>query len=118
MSKRITQARLAVLSTFALSVFVMTGTAHAYQPQSEAAAKPATRTATTLQGGQNKALQAVDINSASKAELKTLTGVDDALAARIIAGRPYLSKANLVTHNIMPAGLYMSLKQRIIAKQK
>jgi len=66
----------------------------------------------------SKADKAVDINNASKAELKTLQGVDDALAAKIIAGRPYPSKANLVTHNIIPAGLYLQLKQRIIAKQK
>src|SRR3972149_5788560 len=39
----------------------------------------------------------VDINSASKAELKKLPGISGAAADKIIAGRPYLSKANLVT---------------------
>ena len=42
----------------------------------------------------------VDINSAGKAELKTLPGISDAEADKIIAGRPYLSKAHLTTPNI------------------
>lgn len=60
----------------------------------------------------------VDINSASKTELKTLPGVTDATADKIIAGRPYLSKANLVTHNIISLGAYQNLTKLIIAKQK
>jgi DNA uptake protein ComE-like DNA-binding protein len=59
----------------------------------------------------------VDINSASKAELKKLPGIGDAEAAKIIAGRPYLSKANLVTHNIISQDLYLSLRKLIVAKQ-
>jgi DNA uptake protein ComE-like DNA-binding protein len=64
------------------------------------------------------ALKGVDINSASKAELKALPGIDDARADKIISGRPYLSKAFLVTRNIIPAGVYQSIKNRIIARQK
>lgn len=59
----------------------------------------------------------VDINSASKAELKTLPGIDDAQADKIIAGRPYLTKAHLVTHNVLANGVYENLKTRVIAKQ-
>ncbi len=60
----------------------------------------------------------VDINSASKDQLKKLPGVGDAEADKIIAGRPYLSKAHLVTRNIIPAGLYQALRERIVARQK
>ncbi len=60
----------------------------------------------------------VDINGASKEELKKLPGVTDAHADKIIAGRPYLTKAHLITHNILPAALYESIKKRIVAKQK
>jgi competence protein ComEA len=60
----------------------------------------------------------VDINSASKAELKKLTSIGDAEADRIIAGRPYLSKADLVTRNIIPRGVYEQIRQQIIAVQK
>ena len=37
---------------------------------------------------------------------------------RIIAGRPYLSKAHLVTHNVIPALTYQGLRQLVVAKQK
>jgi competence protein ComEA len=60
----------------------------------------------------------VDINSASKAQLKMLPGVNDAQAAKIIAGRPYLSKAHLVTHNILSGAHYAQIKELIIARQK
>lgn len=60
----------------------------------------------------------VDINSASKAELKSLPNIDDAKADRIIAGRPYLSKAHLVTRKIIAHGEYEIFKRQIIARQK
>ncbi len=59
----------------------------------------------------------VDVNGASLAQLKTLPGIGDAEAKRIVAGRPYLSKASLVTDNILPAGVYQSIRHRIIAIQ-
>ena len=60
----------------------------------------------------------VDINSASKAQLKKIPGIDDALASKIIAGRPYLSKAHLVTRNILSGVHYAQIKDLIIARQK
>ena len=68
----------------------------------------------------SKAAQAepVDVNSASRAQLKTLPGIGDAEATRIIAARPYRSKAELATRNVIPLGIFLSLKDRIIAIQK
>lgn len=60
----------------------------------------------------------VDINSATKEELKAVPGVTDAFADKIIAGRPYRTKAHLVTHDIITAALYDSIKKRIYARQK
>jgi len=60
----------------------------------------------------------VDINSAGKAQLKKIPGVNDALASKIIAGRPYLSKAHLVTRNIISGSHYAQIKDLIIARQK
>ncbi|MBI5908813.1 MAG: helix-hairpin-helix domain-containing protein [Betaproteobacteria bacterium] len=60
----------------------------------------------------------VDINSAGKKDLMTLPGINDAEADKIIAGRPYGSKAHLVTHNILARGVYENLKTLVIAKQK
>lgn len=59
----------------------------------------------------------VDINSANKAELKTLPGVSDAEADKIIAGRPYGSKAWLVSHKILAEEKYPAISRFIIAKQ-
>lgn len=60
----------------------------------------------------------VDINSAPKAQLKTLPGIGDAEAERIVAGRPYLSKADLASKKVIPTGVYLEIKNRIIARQK
>ncbi len=60
----------------------------------------------------------VDINGASKTELKTLPGIGDADADKIIAGRPYGSKAHLATRGIIPRGPYENLKTLVIARQK
>ena len=60
----------------------------------------------------------VDINSASKDELKTLPGVTDEVATKIIGGRPYLSKAHLLTRKIVEAGEYENLRTLVIAGQK
>lgn len=57
----------------------------------------------------------IDINSASREQLKTLPGIGDAEAGRIIAGRPYNSKADLVGRKVLPEGLYISIRYRIKA---
>lgn len=59
----------------------------------------------------------VDINHASRAQLKTLPGIGDAEAERIVAGRPYLTKAELVTRQVLPAGVYQALRHRMVALQ-
>ena len=63
-------------------------------------------------------VQLVDINSASKDELKKLPGIGDADADKIIAGRPYLTKAHLQTHNIVSSGVYQTLSPLVVARQK
>jgi len=58
----------------------------------------------------------VDVNTASKKQLKTLPGIGDAEADRIVAGRPWLTKADLAERKAIPAGTYLSIKRLIIAK--
>ena len=60
----------------------------------------------------------VDINSASKEELKKLPGITDAYADKIIAGRPYPTKAYLITRGIIPYAVYTPLKNRLLAGSK
>jgi DNA uptake protein ComE-like DNA-binding protein len=60
----------------------------------------------------------IDINSASRQTLQSLPGIGDAEAGQIIAGRPYLSKAELVTTKVLPPGAYAMLKSSIVARQR
>ena len=58
-------------------------------------------------------IKPVDLNNASKAQLRTLTGIGDAEADLIIASRPYVSKADIVTKAGLPAGVYMAIRRHI-----
>lgn len=59
----------------------------------------------------------INLNSASKADLMRLPGVDEALAGKIIAGRPYRSKFELVTRGIMRRETLHAIKKRVSAHQ-
>jgi competence protein ComEA len=59
----------------------------------------------------------IDINTATEAQLKTLTGISDVYAKKIIAGRPYARKDQLVMKEILPKATYEKIKDKIIAKQ-
>jgi DNA uptake protein ComE-like DNA-binding protein len=57
----------------------------------------------------------IDINTAPADQLKTLPGIGDAYAKRIIDGRPYTSKNQLVTKGIIPKATYDNIADKIIA---
>jgi competence protein ComEA len=59
----------------------------------------------------------VDINTATTAELKGLPGLTDADSAKIIQGRPYADKNQLVSRHVVSEATYDKIKDHVVAKQ-
>ena len=59
----------------------------------------------------------IDINTATKDELMAFKGIGDKYSDKIIAGRPYARKDQLVSKNILPDATYKKIEAQIIASQ-
>ena len=104
----VTQSLRAV-AALAIGAFVVS-TANA-APQSSATHK----SKSTASHSTKAAL--VDLNSATESELAALPGIGDAYAKKIVEGRPYKSKDELVKKNIVPEASYKQFASKVTAHQ-
>ena len=95
----------------ALAFTLASGSPVLAQAKTDPAAKP-DKAATAAKKGP------LDINTASEDQLKALPGIGDAYAKKIMDGRPYKRKDELVQKKVVPQGTYDKIKDQIIAKQK
>jgi len=97
---------LLFVATFFLGAWLTAGRA------AERDQKP--RPATTTKIPAPTTIKPIDINSGSSEQLKALPGIHSRYAEKIIAGRPYQKKEELVSRKIIPEPVFEKIKDRII----
>ena len=105
------QNRFVVAAVLAVVVMLFTGSGTAAQTKQEGAKATAAAKTTDAKA------PLIDINTASKAELTSVPGIGDVYSQKIIDGRPYTRKDQLVSKKIVPQATYDRIKDLIVAKQ-
>jgi DNA uptake protein ComE-like DNA-binding protein len=101
--KRILPVIMALLLSASLGMAQTSGSAGSTKSATKAAKSTTPRS------------QRIDINTATKDQLDALPGIGSTYAQKIIDGRPYNAKNDLVRRNIVPQSTYDQIKDQIIA---
>jgi DNA uptake protein ComE-like DNA-binding protein len=110
--------RLIILLVITLFSIGTLGAPAGWAQVQKASPPPAKSAAPAAKDDKAMAHEPLDLNTASEADLKTIPGIGDAYAKKIVQNRPYKRKDELVQKKVMPKATYDKVKDHIIAKQK
>ncbi len=105
----------------AVLVFLMAASIGFAAPQSASTQSSTTTTKTTTtrsRSSKESSGAKLDINAASQQELEALPGIGPATSAKIVQGRPYRAKSDLLKRKIVSRSEYEKIKDEIVAHQK
>jgi competence protein ComEA len=101
-----THSRLLMLGAFVTTLLVWAPAPSVAQSAAKTGSPTAKAATSTL----------TNINTASKSELTSVSGIDELTAQKIINGRPYARKRELLTKKIVSQTTYNQIKEEIVVK--